>query len=272
METQARGELPGGRGTGYVPQAGLHGPLRLVTNPRPPLLAQEGLEGLLGGWTLGLGKAEGDIWPWVPCPNAVGPLSGSSDPSASPGRARGRLWSGPLTFRQSWGCVSTSGYCTWGSSRQGPGRPSPPPSLPGGHSPCRAPAGLSASARGSGPLALAASTDSHGLSWGRRVPSSAPGSPGGSGWRPRGSPCLQGPSPRAGVRGTLSQLLTDHRTQHLLSDRQAGSRAGVFSRGSRPRPQPVRLCALMSTPNPRGGSPEVSQVARPWRPCVLVSG
>lgn len=34
---------------------------------------------------------------------AVGPLSGW---------ARGRLWSGPLTFRQSWGCVSTSGYCT----------------------------------------------------------------------------------------------------------------------------------------------------------------
>ena len=61
-------------------QAGLlHGPLRLVTNPRPPLLAQEGLEGLLGGWTLGLGKAEGDLWLWVPCPNAVGPLSGSSD-------------------------------------------------------------------------------------------------------------------------------------------------------------------------------------------------
>ena len=129
LETQARGELPGGRGTGYVPQAGLHGPLRLVTNPRPPLLAQAGLEGLLGGWTLGLGKAEGDIWPWVPCPNAVGPLSGSSDPSASPGRARGRLWSGPLTFRQSWGCVSTSGYCTWGELTSGPW-PSIPAPIP----------------------------------------------------------------------------------------------------------------------------------------------
>lgn len=41
-------------------QAGLlHGPLGLLTNPHLPLLAQEGLEGLLGGWTLGLGKAQG---------------------------------------------------------------------------------------------------------------------------------------------------------------------------------------------------------------------
>ena len=203
--------------------------------------------------------------PWVPC------LAPQIPPQAPGGHEAGCGLAHSPSGRAGAVCPP-AGTAPGGSSRQGPGRPSPPPSLPGGHSPCRAPAGLSASARGSGPLALAASTDSHGLSWGRRVPSSAPGSPGGSGWRPRGSPCLQGPSPRAGVRGTLSQLLTDHRTQHLLSDRQAGSRAGVFSRGSRPRPQPVRLCALMSTPNPRGGSPEVSQVARPWRPCVLVSG
>ena len=202
--------------------------------------------------------------PWVPC------LAPQIPPQAPGGHDAGCGLDHSPSGRAGAVCLR-AGTAPGGSSRQGPGCPSPPPSLPGGHSPCRGPAGLSASARGSGPLALAASTDSHGLSWGRRVPSSAPGSPGGSGWRPRGSPCLQGPSPRAGVRGTLSQLLTDHRTQHLLSDGQAGSRAGVFSRGSGPRPQPVRLCApSMSTPYPRGGPPEVSQVARPWRPRVLV--
>ena len=170
-------------------QAGLlHGPLGLVTNPRPPLLAQEGLEGLLGVWTLGLGKAKRDMWPWVPC--LAGHEAGCGPAHSPSGRAGA--------------ACPRAGTAPEGRSRQGPGRPSPPPSLPGGHSPCRGPAGLSASARGSGPLALAASTDSHGLSWGRRAPSSASGSRGGSGWRPRGSPCLQGPSPRAGVSGTLS--------------------------------------------------------------------
>lgn len=50
---------------------------------------------------------------------------------------------GPLTFRQSWGCLSTSGYCTCGGLGSGPGRPCPPPPRPvATHpAPCR-PAGV----------------------------------------------------------------------------------------------------------------------------------
>lgn len=68
--------------------------------------------------------------------------------SCSPPPTRG-WWSarqrrpGPLTFRQSWGCVSTLGYCTCGGLGSGPRHPRPPPSPPGGTHPavCR-PAGV----------------------------------------------------------------------------------------------------------------------------------
>lgn len=183
----------GGRGCGGVrPRGPLHGPRGLA--PTPALSsthcqARSASERpLQAGPQAGLRSPPGRPPPFHPPPA----------PSRGAGGARGGLRAGPLTFRQSWGCVSTREYCTWWrSSVQGLGQPPlrPRPRPPSAYSPRRVRAGPSAPAGDSGPLAPGASTGSRGRSRDRRAPSSGPGSLGGIGWRPIVPRCLQGPSP-----------------------------------------------------------------------------
>lgn len=172
-------------------QAGLLPPGSLSSTLRPGW----GSEGFLGGGTPGLGRVWECVWLHAPAPEPRTPPPPPRHPALRAGRAQGRLRPGPLTFRQSWGCVSTSGYCTCGGSSQAPpSTPSPDPAW--GYSPCRVPAGRSAPGCGRGPLAPGASTGSRDHSRDRQAPSSGPGPPAGSGWRPTGPLSLQGPSPR----------------------------------------------------------------------------
>lgn len=201
------------------------------------------------------------------------PPPASLPPSLGAGTVPGRPQPSPLTFRQSWGCVSTSGYCTWGELRSGPGHaePHPPclvgahpavgrPAPPGGCSPCRGQAGLSALACGTGPLASGASTGSRGRSRGRLAPSSAPGCQGGSGWRPTAPQCLW-PQARA-----ESAVHVGHRAWHLVRDH--GDRPGPhvpFARGSQAGSGCVHPPACSHRVEPRVGSPLAPSERPPHR-------
>lgn len=78
--------------------------------------------GQRGHWRAGLQGGAGCGTVWLQAPGAPEP---PACPSLRAGHAPGGLWPGPLTLRQSWGCVSTRGYCTCGALRSGPW-PRPP--------------------------------------------------------------------------------------------------------------------------------------------------
>lgn len=103
----------------------------------PTVRPREGSEQLMeAGPQAGQGMGIGAVDPLPDVPN---PSTCLLTPSTSTGSARGRLRPGPLTFRQSWGWVSTNEYCTCGGLTSGPWPLCSPPSPPGGTHPamCR---------------------------------------------------------------------------------------------------------------------------------------
>lgn len=198
-EAQAGGELQrdGGPRCGGVWTCGLlHGPLGL--SPHPALSSthcqtKRGVRAADGGWTPGWTR-HGD---WGCRPPARCPKPFHLPPNPHPRALVVHVADcGPAhspSGRAGAGCPPTNTAPAGTHFRALAIVLTPIPTR--GHSPCHVQAGLSFPARGSGPLALGASTGSRGHSRDRRAPSSVPGSLGGSGWHPTVPLCLKGPTP-----------------------------------------------------------------------------